>query len=109
MRTVAPPSLVPKSMSQEPTRGATARRTARPPAAGGPEAERCAAPGSVVSSILRRALLRDPDPLINSWRCASAWECTAFAWIIIPLPRWTFRLFVLVFAPSKRAYRLTNG
>ena len=33
--------------------------------------------------------------LIRSWRWASAWECTAFAWIIILLPRWTALRFGL--------------
>ena len=53
VRTDVPPSLIPKSIIQAPTRGAHARRTARPPETGTPEAERCAAPCFVHRLLLR--------------------------------------------------------
>ena len=91
VRTDAPPSLVPNSISQEPTRGATARRTARPPATGSPVAERCVAPESLIRATGRRAVRLDPAPAISSCLWVSAWVCTALAWII-DSPLWTLPL-----------------
>ncbi len=80
VRIVVPPSLVPNSISHAPRRGATARRTARPPVTGRPGAERCTTPISVVDPS--GAARRTPADAIRSLRWASARDCTACVWII---------------------------
>ena len=60
VRIDVPPSRVPKAISQAPNRGATARRTARPPVTGMPVAERCGA--LMLLAATAPAVGPGPDP-----------------------------------------------
>ena len=78
----APPSRVPKSISQAPRRGALTRCTARPPVTGIPAAERCFAPDSRGAAAIRRAADLPPAVSSRSRRWADAIDSTALPWII---------------------------
>ena len=82
VRMDAPPSRVPKSISQAPRRGALTRCTARPPVTGIPAAERCIARGSRVEAAARRAACSPPAVSSRSRRWADAIDSTALPWII---------------------------